>query len=69
MTDRGQPIAKIVPLRPAERGESRRERLGKAGVLQLGSGRARYLLFKLPKGPRVRPSVLEALLAEREEGR
>jgi prevent-host-death family protein len=70
VTERGLPVAKIVPLRGAERADSRRERLARAGVLQLGSGRIRDSLLKPPKGRRnVGAGVLRALLAEREEGR
>jgi prevent-host-death family protein len=69
ITDRGRPVAKLVPLGPAERRESRRERLARAGLLQPGSGRIRGALFKPPKGPLVGAGVLRALLAERREGR
>jgi prevent-host-death family protein len=70
ITERGLPVAKIVPLRATEARESRRERLAKAGLLQLGSGRVRASLLRPPKGPvEVGAGVLGALLAEREEGR
>ncbi|PYO38284.1 MAG: prevent-host-death protein [Candidatus Rokuibacteriota bacterium] len=70
VTERGLPVAKIVPLRGAERADSRRERLARAGVLQLGTGRIRGSLLKPPKGrANVGAGVLRALLAEREEGR
>jgi prevent-host-death family protein len=69
VTDRGVPIAKIVPLAPSEHEESRRERLVKAGLLRPGSGRARFARFKAPKGPREGYGVLKALLEEREGSR
>ena len=69
ITDRGLPVAKIVPLRGAEARDSRRERLAKAGLLQLGSGRISPILLKPPKGPRRGFGVLKALLDERAEGR
>ncbi len=56
VTERGLPVAKIVPLRGTQRTDSRRERLARAGVLQLGA-------------VDVGAGVLKALLAEREEGR
>lgn len=70
VTDRGKPVAKIVPL---ERGEmelpSYLLELERAGIVKIGAG-------KLPKGfwdiPRPRDSkglALSALLKEREEGR
>ena len=69
ITERGQPVAKLVPLRVMEQRASRRHRLARAGLLQLGAGRVRAALLRTPRGPRVGGSVLKALLAEREEGR
>jgi prevent-host-death family protein len=69
VTERGLPVAKIVPLRLAEGREARRQRLAKAGLLQLGSGRISPVLLKPPKGPRRGFGVLKALLDERAEGR
>ncbi len=68
VTERGLPVAKIVPLR-AEWLDSRRERLARPGLLQLGSGRISPMLLKPPKGPRRGFGVLKALLEERAEGR
>lgn len=70
ITERGRPVAKIVALRGAERSESRRERLARAGVLSLGTGRLRPALLKPPRGPAsIGAGVLRALLDERAEGR
>lgn len=69
ITERGEPVAKLVPLRKGERRESRRERLGRAGLLQMGRGRLRPSLLRPPVGPRVGAGVLKALLAERETER
>ena len=69
ITERGRPIAKLVALRGAEKAESRRERLARAGLLTLGTGRLRPLLHRAPKGPRVGATVLAALLDERSKGR
>jgi prevent-host-death family protein len=70
ITERGLPVAKIVPLPATESHDSRRERLARAGLLQLGSGKARYRRFKVPKGSvDIGAGVLGALLADREEGR
>jgi prevent-host-death family protein len=69
ITERGMPVAKLVPLRSEERRESRRERLARSGLLQRGRGKLRRSLLKPPAGPPVGKGVLEALLAERREGR
>ena len=67
VTERGVPVAKLVPIEPAERG-SRRERLAAAGVLKLGTGKLPAWFFEDPL-PRSNASVLEALLDERKENR
>ncbi len=69
ITDRGRPVAKLVALRGAEQAESRRERLARAGLLVLGTGRLRSALRKPPRGPASGAAVLRALLHERAEGR
>jgi len=70
VTDRRARVARIVPLGGTERADSRRERLARAGVLQLGTGRIRSSLLEPPTGRSdVGVGVLKALLAERDEGR
>jgi len=70
ITERGRPVAKLVTLRGAEKPDSRRQRLARAGVLILGSGRLRASLRKPPRGPSsAGAGVLRALLEERAEGR
>jgi prevent-host-death family protein len=69
ITERGLPVAMLVPLHAVEQRASRRHRLARAGLLHLGTGRVRTALLRPPRGPRVGGSVLKALLAEREEGR
>ena len=70
ITERGVPVAKVVPLAAAERRHSRRERLARAGILLLGRGRVRRSLLKPPRGSSaVGAEVLEALLDERRHGR
>lgn len=70
VTDRGRPVAKLVPLTSAEQGRSRRERLVRAGLLIPGRGRVRLALLRPPTGhPAQGRGVLEALLEERREGR
>jgi len=70
VTERGNPIAKIVPIPPAREDEERRLRAMELnGLVRLGSGR-------LPRGfwTARRPAdpdgmVRQALLKEREEGK
>ena len=70
VTDRGRPVAKLVPIAAEERRGSRRERLVRDGLLFPGRGRARASLLRLPAGSAAEGrAVLDALLEERHEGR
>jgi prevent-host-death family protein len=70
VTDRGQPVAKIVPIGTAGRRGSRRARLVREGMLLPGRGRVRASLLRLPAGSAAKGrAVLDALLEERREGR
>lgn len=60
---RGTPVARLVPLAPAQ--DDVRQRLIAAGVLRPGKGNARRVLDKPPL--KLGTSVLEALLEERRE--
>ena len=69
VTERGVPIAKIVPLSRGAQRAGRRDRLAKSGVLRPGRGRARKSLLRPPTGEPTGAGVLAALLADRDEGR
>jgi prevent-host-death family protein len=70
VTDRGVPIAKLVPIDAARKRATRRQRLAAAGLLTLGKGPLPRAILKPPAGdPGIGQGVLAALLAEREEGR
>jgi prevent-host-death family protein len=70
VTDRGQPIAKIVPIAAEARRGSRRQRLVRQGLLVPGRGRVRPSLLRPPAGSiKTGRAVLEALIEERREGR
>jgi prevent-host-death family protein len=70
ITDRGVPVAKLVPIDTARRRETRRQKLAAEGLLALGKGRVPRELLDPPRGRQTSgEGVLEALLAEREEGR
>jgi prevent-host-death family protein len=68
VTERGRPIARIVPAVAAVDDEGRTARLVRAGALAPGrGGPASELLLSPP--PASEGSVLDALLEERREGR
>ena len=65
ITERGLPVARVVPLDDAERKSTRRTRLSRTGIVRVGRGRLPKLLQQTPSGPDVGAGVLSALLAER----
>jgi prevent-host-death family protein len=67
VTERGVPVARLLPLDDVERKSSRRLRLARDGALRPGRGRLPKVLQTAPKGDRVGASVLAALLDERGE--
>jgi prevent-host-death family protein len=67
ITERGTPVARIVPLEDGERRETRRARLVRAGVLRGGRGGLRKELRTPPHGAPVGRSVVDALVADRSE--
>ena len=69
VTERGMPVAKLVPLARGQQRAGRRERLARTGTLQPGRGRVRKGLAKPPAGKPTGASVLAALLAERKRSR
>lgn len=70
VTDRGRPVAKLVPIGSKEAKESRRERLLRDGLLISGHGRLRRSLREPPEGDsRLGQGVLAALIDERRQDR
>jgi prevent-host-death family protein len=70
ITDRGAPIARLVPLEGRVEEDARIERLVREGVLSPGSGRFPEALLTTPPGdPALGAAVLAALIEERREGR
>lgn len=68
VTERGKPIARLVPERPNRWDDERIAELRRKGVLR---GNPRPLgkeFFELPRGEDPEGAVLKALLEEREEG-
>ena len=68
ITDRGKPVARIVPAVSSDDEEGRLARLERAGLIRRGTGKPPVDLIMQP-GPRAKRSVVEALLEERREGR
>jgi prevent-host-death family protein len=70
VTDRGRPVARLVPVGRGRAKGERRERLLIEGLLIGGRGRLRRRLLTPPEGePSAGRSVLTALVEERREGR
>ena len=70
ITDRGSPVAKLVPIDTAQKRDDRRQRLAAGGLLKLGKSRLPKSLLVPPTGPvNIGEGVLSALLSERAEGR
>jgi len=63
ITERGVPVAKLVPLDATERRTTRRLRLSKTGIVRAGRGKLPKILQAPPTG--AAGGVLDALLNER----
>jgi len=69
ITDRGKPVARLVPVsRTREVGESL-ARMEKDGLIRLGSGKLPKGFWAMPRAEDPKGLVLKALLEEREDGR
>ena len=70
ITERGIPVARLAPLDGERWRKTRRERLARAGLIRLGRGRLPKSFFSSPlPAASPGPTLLECLLAEREENR
>jgi prevent-host-death family protein len=70
VTERGRPIAKLVPVGPAESSvPPHLLALARAGLVRLGSGRLPRGFWRLPRPKDRRGAVVRALLDERKTGR
>jgi prevent-host-death family protein len=70
VTERGKPIAKIVPLgRDHADVPAHVLELARAGLIRLGSGKFPKGFWKMPHPADPTGAVLKALLEERESGR
>ena len=69
ITDRGKPVARLVPVsRTRAVGESL-ARMERQGLIKLGSGKLPRDFWTMPRAEDPKGLVLKALLEEREEGR
>jgi prevent-host-death family protein len=69
ITDRGKPVARLVPIsRSKATGESL-TRMEKQGLIKLGSGKLPKKFWMMPRAEDPQGLVLKALLEEREGGR
>ncbi len=70
VTERGRPIAKIVPLPKGGFAEDPHLlELARAGLVRMGSGKIPPGFWKMPRPKDKRGAGLKALLEERAEGR
>ncbi len=69
VTDRGKPIARIVPLDSAAGFPPHLVELERQGLVRLGTGRIPRGFWNLPRPSDPEGLSLAALLEEREEGR
>jgi len=70
ITDRGSPVAMLVPIDSSQRRKDRCRRLAARGLLRLGKRRLPKSLLMPPKGSEeIGKGVLSPLLSERDEGR
>jgi prevent-host-death family protein len=70
VTERGKPIARIVPLAAGETAApARLLELARAGLVRIGSGRLPPKLWARPRPADPEGRAVRALLAERDEAR
>jgi prevent-host-death family protein len=69
VTERGRPVARLIPALGAESGGERKRRLIRAGVLRAGSGRLPSDLLKPSPVGDPEGKTLRGLLEERRSGR
>ncbi len=70
VTERGKPIAKIVPLSGEHMGLSAHmSELARNGLISLGTGKISKDIWKLPRPSDKQGRGLQALIDERERGR
>ena len=69
VTERGKPIAKLVPIARSGRIPERLHEMEREGLVSVGKGKLPKGFWKSPRPRDAKGSVLKALLEERENGR
>jgi len=69
ITDRGNPVARLLPISRAKMRRDTMASMEKRGLIRLGSGKLPKDFWMIPKPKDPEGSVLRALLEEREKGR
>jgi prevent-host-death family protein len=69
ITDRGKPVARLVPVSRSKDIKESLIRMEKQGLIRLGSGKLPKDFWKIPRPEDPEGLVLKALLEERETGR
>jgi prevent-host-death family protein len=69
ITDRGKPVARLVPISRSKDFEESLTRMEKQGLIRLGSGKLPKDFWRMHRPDDPEGLVLKALLEEREAGR
>ena len=69
ITDRGKPVAHLVPVSRSGHARESLARMEKQGLIRLGSGKLPKDFWAMPRPEDPKGLVLRALLEERKEGR
>ena len=69
VTDRGRPVARIIPISGKRRPRQSLSKMEKQGLIRLGTGKLPQDFWTMPRGEDPQGLVLKALLQERENGR
>ncbi len=67
ITDRGRPIARIVPISPSDSIEERMDDLERRGLLKRGTGKLPEDFWEMPRPKDPEGSVRRAISQDREE--
>jgi prevent-host-death family protein len=68
ITDRGKPVARLVPISHTKAAKESLTRMEKQGLIKLGSGRLPKDFWTMPRPEDPQGLVLKALLEERDSG-